>query len=223
MDIDPLQTDLSADAAAATADFETETLPPLRIIGQIHDTYVVAESPDGLVLIDQHAADERVNYERLQEELGDRTGTQRLVEPVELSVTPQEARQFEAVDTLETWGFEARLEDDHLVVTGVPAVFEANVSPDLLRDVLGSTLEAGEDKTVRSAADELLADMACYPSITGNTPLRDGDILELLEALDGCENPYACPHGRPTIIELGIDELEDRFERDYPGHDHRRP
>ncbi len=223
VDIDPLQTDLSADAAAATADFETETLPPLRIIGQIHDTYVVAESPDGLVLIDQHAADERVNYERLQEELGDRTGTQRLVEPVELSVTPQEARQFEAVDTLETWGFEARLEDDHLVVTGVPAVFEANVSPDLLRDVLGSTLEAGEDKTVRSAADELLADMACYPSITGNTPLRDGDIVELLEALDGCENPYACPHGRPTIIELGIDELEDRFERDYPGHDHRRP
>lgn len=222
VDIPPLQTDLSPDSDPATADFETETLPSLRILGQIHDTYVVAESPDGLVLIDQHAADERVNYERLRAQLGEGTGTQRLVDPVELPVTPQEASQFAAMDTLDAWGFEARLDDDRLVVTGVPAVFEANLSPDLLRDVLGSTLEADGDRSMASAADDLLADMACYPSITGNTSLKEGDVLDLLEALDACENPYACPHGRPTIIELSADELEDRFERDYPGHDHRR-
>ncbi|MFP4530176.1 MAG: DNA mismatch repair endonuclease MutL [Halodesulfurarchaeum sp.] len=224
IDLDPLQTDLSAnsEAEAATADLETERLPPLRILGQLDDTYVVAESPDGLVLIDQHAADERVNYERLQDELGEGTGTQRLVDPVELSVTPQEASHFEAVDEFEAWGFEASIEDDRLVVTGVPAVFDATLSPELLRDVLGSALEPGGSADLDSAADALLGDMACYPSITGNTSLTEGSIVDLVRALDSCENPYACPHGRPTIIELSTDELEDRFERDYPGHEHRR-
>ena len=224
IDIDPLQTDLSADTeAAAASELETETLPPLRILGQIQDTYVVAESPDGLVLIDQHAADERVNYERLQDELGTGTGTQRLVEPVELSVTPQEASQFEAIDELDEWGFEASIEDGLLVVTGVPAVFDATLSPELLRDVLGAALGERADAAVAPAADALLADMSCYPSITGNTSLKEGTVLDLLRALDSCENPYACPHGRPTIIELSVSELEDRFERDYPGHSHRRP
>lgn len=222
IDIDPLQTDLSADTdAPATGELETETLPPLRILGQIHDTYVVAESPDGLVLIDQHAADERVNYERLQDELGDGTGTQRLVEPVALSVTPQEASQFEAIDALADWGFAASIEDGQLIVTGVPAVFDATLSPELLRDILGSALGTAGGETVDPAADALLADMACYPSITGNTSLKEGTVVDLLRALDACENPYACPHGRPTIIELGVEELEDRFERDYPGHGHR--
>ncbi|MDZ7850180.1 MAG: DNA mismatch repair endonuclease MutL [Halodesulfurarchaeum sp.] len=225
IDLDPLQTDLSADSGdeAAIADVETDRLPPLRILGQLDDTYVVAESPDGLVLIDQHAADERVNYERLQAKLGEGTGTQRLVDPVELSVTPQEASQFEAVDEFETWGFEASVEDGWLVVTGVPAVFDATLSPELLRDVLGSALDSGGSDDLESAADALLGDMACYPSITGNTSLTEGSIVDLVRALDSCENPYACPHGRPTIIELSIGELEDRFERDYPGHEHRRP
>ncbi|MFB6085302.1 MAG: DNA mismatch repair endonuclease MutL [Halodesulfurarchaeum sp.] len=223
IDLDPLQTDLSVDSGdeAAIADLETDRLPPLRILGHISDTYVVAESPAGLVLIDQHAADERVNYERLQADLGEGTDTQRLVDPVELTVTPQERSQFEAVDEFEAWGFEAAVEDGRLVVSGVPAVFDATLSPELLRDVLSSALEHGGEE-IESAADALLADMACYPSITGNTSLTEGSIVELVRALDACENPYACPHGRPTIIELSIEELEDRFERDYPGHEHRR-
>jgi DNA mismatch repair protein MutL len=64
--------------------------------------------------------------------------------------------------------------------------------------------------------------MACYPSVTANTSLTEGSVLELLRALDDCENPYACPHGRPTVIEVSTGEIEDRFERDYPGHGGRR-
>ncbi|APE94723.1 DNA mismatch repair endonuclease MutL [Halodesulfurarchaeum formicicum] len=224
IEVDPLQTALVPEVdQSETAEFDPETLPPLRILGQIQDTYVVAESPDGLVLIDQHAADERVNYERLQAALGSQPTTQRLVEPVELSVTPQEASQFEAMaETLSTWGFLARLDGERLVVEGVPSVFDDTLNPELLRDVLSSALDGEPGGQITAAADELLADMACYPSITGNTSLRDGAVLELLRALDACENPYACPHGRPTIIELSTDELEDRFERDYPGHDQRR-
>jgi len=65
--------------------------------------------------------------------------------------------------------------------------------------------------------------MACYPSVTANTSLTEGSVLSLLRALDGCENPYACPHGRPTVIEVSDAEIEERFERDYPGHGGRRP
>ena len=219
IDVDPVQTALTEDRAVATDEFDPETLPSLRVLGQIQDTYVVAESPDGLVLIDQHAADERVNYERLQAELGGETPTQRLVDPVELSVTPQEAARFEQVaDALREWGFAAHLEESQLVVEGVPAVFDATLQPELLRDVLSTLIEADPGEQILDAADELLADMACYPSITGNTSLTEGSVLDLLRALEDCENPYACPHGRPTIIELSTDELEDRFERDYPGH-----
>jgi DNA mismatch repair protein MutL len=69
----------------------------------------------------------------------------------------------------------------------------------------------------------LLADLACYPAITGATSLTEGTIVDLLESLAACENPYACPHGRPVLVELSTDELAARFERDYPGHGARRP
>jgi DNA mismatch repair protein MutL len=80
------------------------------------------------------------------------------------------------------------------------------------------TGEDAAEQTVEAVADELLSDMACYPSITGNTSLTDGAVVDLLSTLDDCENPWACPHGRPTVIQLDHDEIADRFERDYPGH-----
>jgi DNA mismatch repair protein MutL len=86
--------------------------------------------------------------------------------------------------------------------------------------VLGAFV-AGEGtaaETVEAAADELLADLACYPSVTGNTSLTEGSVRELLTTLDDCENPWACPHGRPVVVEFDDDEIEARFERDYPGH-----
>jgi len=210
---------------APGTELELDTLPSLRVLGQVLDTYVVAETAEGLLVIDQHAADERVQYERLADALADRRGSQRLVEPVRLSVTPEEASLFEAAAAdLGEVGFEARLDSQDVVVDAVPAVFADTVEPALVREVLGSFLEQGRvPDVVDSAADALLADMACYPAITGNMSLRDGDILTLLRALDDCENPYACPHGRPVIIELSAAELEDRFERDYPGHATRRP
>ncbi|ERH03229.1 MAG: hypothetical protein J07HR59_00339, partial [Halorubrum sp. J07HR59] len=109
-------------------------------------------------------------------------------------------------------------------VEAVPAVFETALDPELLRDALSAFVRDGNDapETVDGAADDLLADLACYPAVTGNTSLTEGSVVELLETLDDCENPYACPHGRPVIIEFDQDELADRFERDYPGHAGRR-
>ncbi|WP_336336369.1 DNA mismatch repair endonuclease MutL [Haloarcula brevis] len=203
-----------------------ESLPSMRILGQLADTYVVAETDDGLVLVDQHAADERVNYERLKARFEGETTTQALAEPVELELTAREAAVFDRrSDALASLGFHtARTGERSVEVRTLPGVIADAAGPDVVRDVLGAFV-AGDDEaaaTVEAAADELLGDLACYPSVTGNTSLTEGSVRDLLAALDDCENPYACPHGRPTVIHIDRQELEDRFERDYPGHGGRR-
>ena len=214
------------DGEATEAEREFDSLPALRVLGQLHDTYVVAEAPDGLVLIDQHAADERVNYERLQAVFADGADAQALAEPVRIELTAREAALFEEfVDDLAGIGFRAeRAGDREVAVTSVPAVFDAALDPDLLRDVLSALVDdaAAGDAPVADVVDELLADLACYPSVTGNTSLTEGRVVDLLDRLDDCENPYACPHGRPVVIRFDGEEIGARFERDYPGHGGRR-
>ncbi|MDL0133785.1 DNA mismatch repair protein MutL, partial [Halobacterium salinarum] len=104
----------------------------------------------------------------------------------------------------------------------VPAVLADALDAELARDVLSSFLADADGTPVADAADAVLADLACSPAIKGNTSLAEGSVVALLDALDACENPYACPHGRPTIVEVDGDELAARFERDYPGHAGRR-
>ncbi|MFW6435824.1 MAG: hypothetical protein ACOCY1_05525 [Halovenus sp.] len=220
-------TQRTLDGDDATAARTYDSLPSLRVLGQLYDTYVVAESEDGLVLIDQHAADERVNYERLQAAFAADGTAQALATPVELELTAREAALFEEhAESLTELGFAAeRIDDRWLRVGQVPAILDATVDPETLRDVLVSLVTAagGGAETIDDVADELLADLACYPSVTGNTSLTEGSIVGLLEALDDCENPYECPHGRPTVIRFDRTAIEDRFERDYPGHaDQRR-
>jgi DNA mismatch repair protein MutL len=215
------------DGRAVDRDRTFDRLPRLRVLGQLHETYVVAATDEGLVLVDQHAADERVNYERLKRELEGETPTQALAEPVELELTAREATLFDDYrEALAQVGFHAgRVGERRVEVRTVPAIFDATLDPDRLRDALAGFVSEGDDggrKTVDAAAADLIADLACYPSVTGNTSLTEGSVVELLEALDACDNPYACPHGRPTIIRLDRDEIEDRFERDYPGHAGRR-
>ena len=218
------QRTLSGEEASVEPDFDR--LPRMRVLGQLLDTYLVAETDDGLVLVDQHAADERVNYERLREEVAGDTPTQALASPVELELTAREAALFEEYrDALAQVGFHAGRTGERTVeVRTVPAVVDATLDPELLRDALAAFVRDrdGGRETVDAVAESLLADLACYPSITGNTSLREGSVVDLLEALDDCENPYACPHGRPVIIEFDRGEIEDRFERDYPGHAGRR-
>ncbi len=203
-----------------------DRLPALRVLGQLHETYLLAATDDGLVLIDQHAADERVNYERLQKAIRENPTSQRLADPVVVELTARETALFaDHSDELAAIGFEAERQDDRTItVTAVPAVFSTSLDPELLREALVRFVEStdGASHTIEAAIDKLLADLACYPSVTGNTSLTEGSVVELLAALDSCGNPYACPHGRPVIIEISRQEIEDRFERDYPGHSGRR-
>jgi DNA mismatch repair protein MutL len=238
---EPTQHTLDGDETRTEREYDS--LPSLRVLGQLHDTYVIAEAPDGLVLIDQHAADERVHYERLQTAFADGPAAQALAEPVTVALTAREAALFdEFLADLNAVGFRAeRASEREVTVEAVPAVFDTTLDPTLLRDVLaefvadaaagrdadaggpaGATDTIADAPVVADAIDELLADLACYPSITGNTSLTDGRVVDLLDRLDDCSNPYACPHGRPVVIRLDHDELGARFERDYPGHAGRR-
>ncbi|WP_247729651.1 DNA mismatch repair endonuclease MutL [Halovivax limisalsi] len=211
------------DGEAASIDGDFETLPPMRVLGQLHDTYIVCETPEGLALVDQHAADERVNYERLRRAVAENPAAQALAEPVELELTAAESAAFaDAAEALTRLGFRAdRVDERTVAVTAVPAVFDETVEPAQLRDVLASIVggdDASGAETVDELADAFLGDLACYPSITANSSLHEGSVVDLLSALDDCRNPYACPHGRPVVVQLDESELEDRFERDYPGH-----
>ncbi|PSQ64032.1 MAG: DNA mismatch repair protein MutL [Halobacteriales archaeon SW_8_66_22] len=213
------QTTLSGDTAHPTTEYDN--FPDLRVLGQLHDTYIVAEADDGLILIDQHAADERINYERLKERFEGETTTQALAEPVQLELTAGEAALFDGYqDALARLGFHAnRVGDRTVKITTVPALVADSAGPSVIRDVLADLVTGDEaaEQTVEAVADELLSDMACYPSITGNTSLTDGSVVDLLSTLDDCENPWACPHGRPVLIHIDSGEIDDRFERDYPG------
>ncbi|MEF8808719.1 DNA mismatch repair endonuclease MutL [Natronomonas sp.] len=200
-----------------------DRLPEMRVLGQFDGTYIVAETDDGLVLVDQHAADERVNYERLQERFADDVTTQALADPVELDLTAREAALLgDYKAALARLGFRVqRTGDRTAAVTTVPALVAERIgddAPELARDLLAEFVDGDPEGTVESVVDDLLGDLACHPSIKGNTSLREGTVTGLLSALDDCENPYACPHGRPTVIELSREEIQDRFERDYPGH-----
>lgn len=201
-----------------------ERLPSLRIVGQAHDAYIVAETDGGIVLIDQHAADERINYERLVEAVTADTHRQTLATPVEVPLTGAEAELLETHrDTIADFGFEVRgLVGETARLGAVPAVLGRSLPPSALAEALQQLLgtigadESGRDP-VADAIDPLLADLACHPSITANESLREGSMVSLLEALDACDAPWTCPHGRPTMIEVSGDELDRRFERDYPG------
>ncbi|MFD1644226.1 DNA mismatch repair endonuclease MutL [Haloarchaeobius litoreus] len=214
------QTTLTGEDATEPTDYDA--LPRLEVLGQYRDTYFVATSPDGLVLVDQHAADERVNYERLRAQFEEGATAQTLAERVELELTAGEAAAFpDYREALSALGFRAERTGDRTVaVTAVPAVFRKTLDPEDLRDVLAGFVAEGADgeATVDELADEFVADLACYPSVTGNTSLTEGSVVDLLAALDDCENPWACPHGRPTLVSFPDDEIEARFERDYPGH-----
>ncbi|MEF8778306.1 MAG: DNA mismatch repair endonuclease MutL [Natronomonas sp.] len=222
----PTQRTLSGGETTGTPE-AFDRLPSMTVLGQFDETYLVAESADGLVLVDQHAADERVNYEQLRAAFDSETTTQTLAEPIELELT---ARETALADThgeaLSRLGFRVQRPSERtLAVTTVPALLAERVgsdAPEIARDLLGAFVDGDPEGTIEAVTDDLLADLACHPSIKGNTSLREGTVDGLLTALDECENPYACPHGRPTVIEISSDEIEDRFERDYPGHSGRR-
>lgn len=189
-------------------------LPPLRVVGQVGGCYIVAESPDGMVLVDQHAAHERINYERLMALRGrgaiERQGLL-LPQTVDL---PPEARQtlLARAETLAEWGFEIEDFGIGLRVRAVPSGLGDGDLAAALSE-LADHLSGSGGRTPEDWREAMLTTLACHSSIRAGQALTDIEMRELLAQLGRCESPRTCPHGRPTMILLSTTQLERQFGR----------
>ena len=188
----------------------------LRVIGQLHNSYVLCESEGGLVLLDQHAAHERILYERLKRRSGRlKKEAQRLLVPEtiefsfhEAGVLERLAAEFDAVGLeIDSFG------TNTFVVRSVPAMLAGRDIAPLVREIVEKLVSEGFGDGPESSVDESLKLMACHGAIRARQALSDRQIRELLQELDTCENPSHCPHGRPTWLRWSIRELEKTFKR----------
>jgi DNA mismatch repair protein MutL len=205
------ETDLGAALAAPGSGAAFEDV---RVIGQYRDLYLLCEDGEDLLVVDQHAAHERVNYERLRAALADEPIPAAPVEPpATLSLSPGGVTVVEERrDDLETLGFEVESFGGGTVrVSAVPAPLGRRASPAALRDAVDA-LRGGEDASRR---DALVADLACHPSLKAGDDVSVEEARTLLDELGACDQPYACPHGRPTVLSVSESTLASGFEREH--------
>ncbi len=189
-----------------------------RLIGQYKGTLVLLEGPDGLYVVDQHVAHERILYERFRRALaGERPASQGLIEPLVLELSAAElGRLEELTGELEGCGFSiAALSGGSLGVAAVPAVLAPAEAEGLLLTLAREEAGAGDDARAlgERLLDSLAASLACRGAIKMHDPLSAEKLEALVAELFAAEQPYACPHGRPIVLKMSDVDLERRFGR----------
>ncbi len=187
----------------------------LRVLGQALLLYIVAEGPEGLVLVDQHAAAERVRYEMLTKKYASGTISQELISPITLELSPKEEVMLEEwSEVLVEMGFEIHpFGGNAYHVRSIPAVGQRLESPEAVHDVLRDLFALGRVGTEATAKDEILKLLACRGSIKAGHEMAWKEMHDLLRDLFACENPKTCPHGRPTTVTISQVQLEKIFGR----------
>ncbi|MGY1457241.1 DNA mismatch repair endonuclease MutL [Luteimonas sp. A534] len=192
-------------------------IPPLGFaIAQLHGIFILAEAADGMVVVDMHAAHERIGYEKLKA-AHDGAGlrVQPLLVPQAVAVSEREADIAEReTATLAELGFEvSRTGPQSLLLRGVPALLAQGDTESLLRDVLADLREHGESRRVRAARDELLSTMACHGSVRANRRLTIAEMNALLRDMEATERSGQCNHGRPTWTRIPLADIDRWFMR----------
>ena len=194
-----------------------QEVPLLRLVGQLASTYLVAEGPDGLYLIDQHAAHERVLYERFMNQRSGAIPTQTLLQPVPVDLPPSGARLLgEQVPLLGKLGFEIeQFGPNTFLVRGVPTLLAGSPVADAVRVVVE---DFEEDETPLQAEIEarIIARVCKRAAVKAGHVLSQDEQRALLNDLEACQSPRTCPHGRPTMIHISVDLLERQFGRKGP-------
>ena len=199
-----------------TAIWQKKRFGDMRIIGQLHNTYIVCESEEGLILIDQHAAHERILFEMFSARSADqKQAVQRLLMPETIELGFREAGVLAKIlPDLKELGLEIEpFGGNTFVVKAVPVLLaEREVKP-LIIEIVEKIVEIGSAPGLAEALDKCRMIMACHGAIRANQALSETQIKGLLSQLDGCRNPSHCPHGRPTWIHWEIRSLEKSFKR----------
>lgn len=187
----------------------------LRILGQLMNLYIVAERDDGLVLIDQHAAAERIRYEQLRDKYSSNKISQELIAPVTVELAPKEQVLFDSwKDVLMETGFDIQhFGGNTYNVRAVPALGAKMESPQAVHGLLRDLFALGKVGGASSVVDDAIKLLACRGSIKAGHKLSRSEMYDLVEALYACENPKSCPHGRPTVVAISGGQLEKLFGR----------
>ncbi len=216
-----------ADTAAPLAErtdptlFERKTDPTnagysaLRYVGQVRGMFLICEGNDGLYVLDQHAAAERVTFDRLQKAYGARgVVMQRLLVPEIVELPPSDVAMLEEnADEIARLGVEVRaMGESAVAVHGVPELLRHTEPARLVRDLV-SEVSRASGRPFRGAVDLVLATMACHGSIRAGDSIASAEVTALLEALDRVDFAGHCPHGRPLVMRMSFGELERRVGR----------
>lgn len=185
-------------------------------IGQLSGIYILAQNARGLVVVDMHAAHERIVYERLKAALDEeRITMQPLLIPVSIYAEPLDvATVEEEQDALKTLGFDiAPLSPTQLAVRAMPALLRQAEAETVVLEVLHELREVGATRALTERRDALLAMMACHSAVRANCILNITEMNALLREMEQTERADQCNHGRPTWFQLGMDELDKMFMR----------
>jgi DNA mismatch repair protein MutL len=203
-------------AASVSEDPPAADYPLGQARGQLHDTYIVSQTRDGIVLIDQHAAHERLVYERLKRE---RAGRQLAIQPLLVpEVVDLDTAMVERLSGAESVLAESGLVieafgDGAVIVREVPAAIAGGDISGIIRDVADELATFDASTAVEARINHVLATMACHHSVRAGRKLRPEEMNALLREMEATPNSGQCNHGRPTFVELKLSDLERLFGR----------
>ena len=195
---------------------EASTVPLGYALAQLHGVYILAQNNKGMVLVDIHAAHERITYEHFKQKINtDQIQQQPLLVPVSVVVTEAEVTAWEKqTDLFDSLKLQIeRLSDDSLVVRAVPDILQNADIAQLVRDVLADIITLGSSQRIESTMHEVLSSMACHGSVRANRKLSLDEMNALLRQMEVTERSGQCNHGRPTWIELSMSQLDGWFQR----------
>ncbi|KYH35754.1 DNA mismatch repair protein MutL [Clostridium tepidiprofundi DSM 19306] len=193
----------------------TVNFPELKIIGQFNSTYIIAESYDTLYIVDQHAAHEKILFEKFRKGIANNSVvSQMLVTPLVKEMTPEEFVIYaENSDIFTDTGFNIEIFGENTIaIREVPVILGKPDLSNLFEQIVDNLRNMGTGKTTEVKYD-VIAKMACKAAIKAHDKLSLDEMARLIDDLRECDDPFTCPHGRPTIIKFTLNELEKKFKR----------